>query len=200
MQVNRYNMPKPEWILELLARDVKPDQWLRELVENGKGAGATRIVIDPFVDANDRRLIRVSDNGHGMPPNQLVSRLKDLGDPKHTKNFGIGGRISTLAFNSAVYWASRAEGHSDGMVVGRPNGLELFKQENDQLLSVVDPDEGMLKWIKASGTAVILDGDGRSNTWEDNHAHKYAKQLASCKSTIGRVTRFSGACLHIGSF
>ena len=43
MQVNRYNMPKPEWILEFLARDVKPDQWLRELVENGKGAGATRI-------------------------------------------------------------------------------------------------------------------------------------------------------------
>ena len=152
----------------------------------GKVPGRPESVIDPFVDANNRRLIRVSDNGH-VCRNQLVSRLKDFGRPQAYEEFGIGGRISTLAFNSAVYWASRAEGHSDGMVVGRPNGLELFKQENDQLLSVVDPDEGMLKWIKASGTAVILDGDGRSNTWEDNHAHKYAKQLARRYWTFGDV-------------
>ena len=189
-KVQEYHWPKPAEALKLLARDVKEDQWLRELVENGLAAGASQIAIDAYLDQDTGLwLTRVSDNGQGMSPNELERRLKDLGDPKRTENFGIGGRVSTLAYNSAgVIWVSRTAGHAAAMIRGRENGLELFAQEDGRFVSVVEPDPKMLpKWIGQHGTAVILCGDGKTSTWAKN-PYAWGKELARRYWTFGNTT------------
>jgi histidine kinase/DNA gyrase B/HSP90-like ATPase len=176
---------RPTKMIDLAARDVTEHQWERELVENGRQAGATRIVIDAYIDPDDgRALIRVSDNGHGMSPKNLKARLRDLHDPSREANFGVGARLSTLPTNPAgVVWASRQAGGSVAMVQAVRErgeyGLRMFPQDEGRLEAVVEPDPGMLPSFASNhGTAVILYGDGRSSTWHDRQAAATARRLA----------------------
>ena len=51
----------------------RPASIIKELVENALDAGATRIDID--IEAGGIGLIRVADNGHGMPAAELPLAL-----------------------------------------------------------------------------------------------------------------------------
>ncbi len=73
----------------------RPASVAKELVENAIDAGASRIVID--VEAGGRRLLKVSDDGHGMVRDDAVLAFERHATSKITKSEDLD-KIATLGF------------------------------------------------------------------------------------------------------
>ena len=73
----------------------RPASVAKELVENAIDAGARRIVID--VEAGGRRLLRVSDDGHGMVRDDAVLAFERHATSKIAKSEDLSS-IATLGF------------------------------------------------------------------------------------------------------
>ena len=170
-------------------RQMDADQYIRELVVNVAQNGGDQLVIDGWTSPDGRTLHRFSDNACGMTERGLLNHIGTILNSAHGtgNNFGWGSRVATLAHNPAgVDYASRtAEGesmmrvHFDGKVMG----ARRWELEGGQVSEVVDPDPGMLERVdllKAdTGTAVILNGEGRGDTYNSSIAHKCAVYLAN---------------------
>jgi Histidine kinase-, DNA gyrase B-, and HSP90-like ATPase len=194
MSLNELQVPNPSQIVELFGKAVPPEQWRRELLENARDAGASKVIVDAWTDPETGLdLVRVSDDGHGMNPRELERRIRDLADPQRIEAHGIGARISTAKVSPAgVAWVSRAGRDTDAaMVVMRKQrgkwGLERFAMEGDERTSaVVEPFPGMLHPLaRKSGTSVVLYGDGRSSTWKPGKAYSIALWIARRYWTFG---------------
>ena len=76
----------------------RPASVVKELLENAADAGATKIRVE--VEAGGMKLIRVSDNGRGIPPAEAVlaferhatSKLAALNDLQDLGTFGFRGK------------------------------------------------------------------------------------------------------------
>src|SRR6516164_1980345 len=166
-----------------------PMQLYREFVQNGMEAGATRIIIDGWTDpVTGHRLARITDNGSGLTGDQLIERLSCLhGKFKGDTNYGVGARIAALPSNHAgVTFASRTATSEAMMTLHKEQGkfgLKSWEVQDDDgdfiPEETVLPDPGMLDRLpgNASGTAVILHGDGRSDTWDRSVSHQVHKFL-----------------------
>ena len=105
----------------------RPASAVKELVENALDAGATRITID--IEAGGKRLIRVSDNGWGMTPEDLPLALSrhatskiDGSDLLAINSFGFRGEaLPSLGAVGRLTITSRAEG-ADGAVIAVTGG------------------------------------------------------------------------------
>ncbi len=73
----------------------RPASVAKELVENAIDAGATRIIID--VEAGGRRVLKVSDDGHGMVRDDAVLAFERHATSKIAKSDDLE-KISTLGF------------------------------------------------------------------------------------------------------
>ena len=99
----------------------RPSSVVKELVENALDANATRIQIE--VEEGGRRLIRVTDNGEGIPADEIslsvarfaTSKLRSAEDLSHIETLGFRGEaLSSIGAISRLEIASRAEGYSVG--------------------------------------------------------------------------------------
>jgi DNA mismatch repair protein MutL len=102
----------------------RPASAVKELVENALDAGATRI--DVAIEAGGRRLIRVSDDGHGMAPEDLglavdrhaTSKLPD-GDLAAIATLGFRGEaLPSIGSVAELLIETRAAGAPQGASVG----------------------------------------------------------------------------------
>jgi DNA mismatch repair protein MutL len=73
----------------------RPSSVVKELVENAVDAGAT--VIEIALEDGGRKLIRVSDDGSGMAPDDVPLALARHGTSKITKAADLVG-VSTFGF------------------------------------------------------------------------------------------------------
>jgi len=127
----------PEVAGKIAAGEVveRPASVVKELVENSLDAGATEIHVE--IREGGRRLIRVADNGAGIPADEVelafarhaTSKLTDVDDLNHIATLGFRGEaLASIAAVSQVTVLTRPRGQSVGRYL-RVEGGHVVRQE-----------------------------------------------------------------------
>jgi DNA mismatch repair protein MutL len=113
----------------------RPASVVKELVENALDAGATDIKVE--IREGGRRLIRVIDNGHGIPQSEVemaferhaTSKLDTADDLAHIRTLGFRGEaLPSIAAVSQVTLLTRATGDDVGTLL-RLDGGEIVDRQ-----------------------------------------------------------------------
>ena len=113
----------------------RPASATKELVENALDAGANQIEIEVTNGGMD--LIRVTDNGHGIPSNEMsvafqhhaTSKIRSSKDLNNIATLGFRGEaLPSIAAVSRVNMKSLAHGHNSGHEITVEH-TNLLKQE-----------------------------------------------------------------------
>ncbi|MFV2069564.1 MAG: DNA mismatch repair endonuclease MutL, partial [Pirellulales bacterium] len=112
----------------------RPASLLKELMENGVDAGATRV--DVTVEKGGGQLVRVTDDGHGIAPDQLplavashaTSKLRTADDLYRVSTLGFRGEaLASIGAVSRLVVRSRPHDSQTGgqieVVGGRMEGV-----------------------------------------------------------------------------
>jgi DNA mismatch repair protein MutL len=122
----------PEVAAKIAAGEVveRPANAAKELIENSLDAGATDIRIE--VREGGRRLLRITDNGHGIPAAEAplafarhaTSKLRTVDDLNHIATFGFRGEaLYSIAAVSQFTLTTRARGEEYAVTLRLEGGV-----------------------------------------------------------------------------
>ena len=107
----------------------RPASALKELIENSIDAGATRIRVD--ISGGGKRLLRVSDDGSGMAPEDALlslerhatSKVSDVSELDYIKTLGFRGEaLPSIALVSRFKLATALKGSGEGVSIEAEGG------------------------------------------------------------------------------
>ena len=113
----------------------RPASVVKELLENSIDAGASQIRVD--IREGGRRLMRIADNGSGIPEDEVplafarhaTSKLTDVGDLDRISTLGFRGEaLASIAAVSEVTLLTRPRDQAVGRLI-KVDGGQLARQE-----------------------------------------------------------------------
>lgn len=171
----------------------RPASVVKELVENALDAEATRIVID--IEQGGKRLIRVRDDGQGIPSSELAlaierhatSKLRNASDLEHIASSGFRGEaLPSIGSVAELLITSRTREASEGALVSvafsrvepvRPAAHPVGTTVEVRNLFAEVP--ARRKFLRAEST-------------ELRHAVEIVSLLAMARTTVGFTVRADG--------
>lgn len=191
----------PQLINQIAAGEVveRPASVLKELLENSLDAGATRVDID--VEQGGIKLLRVRDNGVGIPPAEMplalsrhaTSKIHSLEDLECVASLGFRGEaLPSIASVAKFKLTSRPQGadsafsitgQSDsGAVIAPASGPEGTSAEVTDLFYNIPARRRFL----------------RTERTEYSHVDKVARQLALSRFSVAfRLNHNGKSVLHL---
>jgi len=127
----------PEVVVRIAAGEVieRPASVVKELLENAIDAGASEIAIE--IAQGGRRLVRVSDNGCGIPADEVelafarhaTSKLRSAEDLYRIQTLGFRGEaLASIAAVSRVTLSTRAADEETGTLIRLEGGRILHRE------------------------------------------------------------------------
>lgn len=173
----------PEVVNQIAAGEVveRPAHLVKELVENSIDAGATRVHVE-FFDGG--RIVKVIDNGKGMPPEDLPKSLERFATSKISKTddlwslrtFGFRGEaLASIASVSKLTLTSRREGD----------------EQAHQLISEYGIKKEIDKVGGSQGTTILME-----NLFENTPARLKFLKSDAAESTAIKTTLKAMALSH----
>lgn len=171
----------PSFLIQIISSTGDRLQTYRELTQNALEAfkgmseaetakGRIEWLIDPYETALGRTKLAIADNGVGMTPDEMIHLLNNLAASGKERamggNFGVGAKITALAFNrEGIVYRSWKDGRGARVHLKfdeSAGGYGLLKLRDvpgdDAFWEPVD-GSAPLKWIGRHGTIVTLLGD-----------------------------------------
>src|SRR3954447_15854829 len=197
--IPRIRQLPPHVITKIAAGEVieRPASVVKELLENAVDAGATRVEID--LDAGGTELIRVTDDGCGINPDELrlafashaTSKLRDADDLFRIGTLGFRGEaLASISGVAQVTLQSRPH--------ARPDGAELSCHGGE--LSAVRP------WNGSPGTRIdvrhlfyntpVRRKFLRTTATEIGHVCETVTRLALANPSLHLVLRHNGKMVY----
>jgi len=193
--MNRIARLPDEVVNQIAAGEVveRPASVVKELVENALDAEATRIVID--IEQGGKRLIRVRDDGVGIPASDLAlaierhatSKLRNASDLEHIASSGFRGEaLPSIGSVAELLITSRTRESGEGGVVSVAfSRVEPVKPAAHPVGTTVEV-KNLFAEVPARRKFL------RAESTELRHAVEQVALLAMARSAVGFTVRADG--------
>ena len=186
----------PQLANQIAAGEVveRPASVIKELVENSLDAGATRVDIE--IDKGGSKLIRIRDNGSGIPKQDLslalsrhaTSKLKSLDDLEAIMSFGFRGEaLASISSVSRLTLTSRTETQAEAWQA-KAEGTEMAVQILPAAHPVGTTIEAVDLFFNTPARRRFL----KSDKTEFTHIDEWLKRIALVRRDIHFTLKHNG--------